>query len=389
MLVARPVAGSSLVVPASGAPDVACAGSTVAEPLSPLEAQFANPAGLAGFGETAAGSGLGLAYGRGVVSAQTGAGQYHADNSVIVPFLDGFAVLPWGRWTFGVSVMGTSGARFDYGPRPAVGIDKGFFSESSIFAVPIGAAYRLSDTLWLGAEISPLYGSTHLRFDETVAEAPAAPTYFRYTVSGLGVQGMVGITWRPVESWSFGLSVKPPGRIWTDGNTEFQGEKQNVDLDLEWPMAVSVGVKDRITPRWALTYGASFVQTSVLATSYMRYEKTPSANSPFLPDARDEWHHALGIDYAWSDAVKVFGGLSWANGIVGNRGVTPLSYDSQNDVRLSIGARRKTERWVIDGSFAYIFAESHHVTADQALMMPGGYNSKPAYLLSILLTRKF
>ena len=162
LLTPFPSYASSLLAGAAGAADSATAGSTIAEPLSPLGAQFANPAGLAGFEDRMIGGGLGLAYGSGEVTADEPAG-YHADNEVLVPFLDGFLTVPYGRWTFGISSMGTSGARFDYGARPAVGVGDGFFSESSMFGVPIAAAYRVSDKLWLGAEIGPIYGSVHLR----------------------------------------------------------------------------------------------------------------------------------------------------------------------------------------------------------------------------------
>ncbi|MFN2377825.1 MAG: OmpP1/FadL family transporter [Candidatus Binatia bacterium] len=382
-----PALASSLLAGSAGSADSAAAGATVAEPLTPLGAQFSNPAGLAGFTERKMGTSLGLAYGRGVVTADVPAG-YHAENEVLVPFFNTTLVVPWGRWTFGISSMGTSGARFDYGARPELGVNDGFFSESGILGIAIGGAYRVSDSLWLGAEIVPLYGSTHLRFSREVAEAPGASTPFRFTVDGFGVQAMFGVTWKPDENWSLGLGARPPGRIWTSGDTKFGAGKQDVDLELEAPAEVGLGITRGLFTAWKLSYGVRFLDSSVLSKSYIRYEQTPSANTPFVSDARDEWRHALGLEYAWSESLALLGGVSKANGIVGSKGTMPSSYDSR-DWRLSTGVIWKGETWEVDGMFGYLFAGSRRVSAEDAMVFPGKYDSKPAYILSATVLRKF
>lgn len=382
-----PVPASTLLGGTSGTADRALAGSSIAEPLSPLGAQSSNPAGLAAFTERAMGSGLGLAYGRGTVTADVPAG-YHADNEVLVPFLSGYMVIPWGRWTFSISSMGTSGARFDYGARPNLGVNDGFFAESGMFAVPVGAAFRVTDTLWLGAQIIPLHGSTHLRYSQEVEEYPGAPTPFRFTVDGFGVQGMVGVTWKPEEGWALGLSVKPPGRVWAHGDTRSPGGKQDVDLEVEVPTEVALGITRALGSRWKMSYGLRFTDSSVLRTSYFRFEDTPSADGPYLSGARDEWKHSLGLQYQWSEAVDVLAGFSKANGIVSSRGINPSSFDSR-DWRLNSGLRWSGKVWAIDTTLSYFFADSRRVSADEALVFPGKYESKPAYLLSVEISKKF
>lgn len=385
--VATPAQASTLFAGSAGAADGAAAGATTAEPLSPLGAQFANPAGLTAFTERAMGGNLGLAYGQGEVTGDVPAG-YHADNEVLVPFLNTFLVIPHGRWTFGISSLGTSGARFDYGARPNLGVDDGFFSETGMFGVPIGVAWRASDTVSIGAQITPLYGSTHLRYSQEVAEFPGEATPFRFTVAGFGVQGMLGATWKPNEVWSVGVSVKPPGRVWADGDTRLQGGKQRVDLELEVPTEVGFGIARALGARWRAYYSLRFTDSSSLGTSYIRFQQTPSANSPYLPGARDEWRHAVGLRHHWSDRVEVLGGFSQSNSIVSEKGVSPASFDGE-DWRLNSGLRWKGEVWSVDGSFAYFFRDSRRISAEDALVMPGEYKSKPAYLLSIGITKKF
>jgi len=73
---------------------------------------------------------------------------------------------------------------------------------------------------------------------------------------------------------------------------------------------------------------------------------------------------------------------------VSSKGINPASYDSK-DWRLNTGLRWKSGNWLVDSSFNYIFADTRNVSADDALVMPGEYESKPAYMLSVTITKKF
>lgn len=383
LLLPSSAAASGLLAGAAGSADAAAAGATVAEPISAIQAQFANPAGLAAFEQRQMGLGLGLAYGQGEITGDNG---YHADNEVLVHFAETFITVPRGDWTFGVSTLGTSGARFDYGPRPDVGIYDGFFSESGMMGIPIGAGWRATDRIWLGAQIIPLYASSHVRYSREVGEFPGELTKFRFTTSGFGVQGMFGATWKPDDAWAVGASVKPPGRVWTSGDTPLGSGKQDVDLEIEAPLEVAAGVTRTFATNWKASYGFRFMDTSVLAKSFFRFDDTPSADIAYLHGARDEWRHALGISYQWSERLMLLGGFSKANGIISSKGANPSSFDSK-DVRLSTGLSWRGESWTFDGAFTYLFEGSRRVHPDEALVLPGRYESKPAYILSVTITK--
>lgn len=372
----------------AGAADAGAGGSTVAEPLSALGAQFANPAGLARFEEREATQGLGVAYGRGVIRGSGPAAGYHAENEVLVFFPEFSLVVPRGRWTFAVSSIGTSGSRFDYGARPANGAPDVFFSESAIAGLPIGAALRVSDRLWVGAEIIPLFGQTHLRFSRPVAETGPDPLQFRFTVYGLGVQGMFGVRWKPDDRWTLGASYRPPGRLWAEGDTRFGSGKQDVELELEAPAEASFGVMRRLDSRWTVSYALRWVDASVLSSSWFRFERTPSADAPFLADARDEWRHSIGCQYRWSDALTLLGGFSQAGSIVGNRGVTPTAFDVE-DYRLNAGLAWTRSVWGIDAAVGYKFAGDRRIPEADARVLPGEYRSDPAYVVGFTLRRRF
>ncbi len=380
---------SGLLTPAVGAADIALSGSNIAEPRSASSAQFINPAGLAAFTETEVLVGPGLAFAGGEVRADQPAG-YDKTNDMVIVLPDFGVVYPTGRWTFGWSMHGSSGSRYDYGAEPSLGITDGFFSENSIFAVPLGAAYRVSDQLWVGAEIIPLYSMTHLRYtNPSVPEIGSEPVPFRFKVSGPGLQALLGVTWKPDDRWSFGLSYRPPGRIWTDGDMALpSGAKQDVALEIEAPSVAALGISRRVGERLTLSYGFRWTDSSAFSSAHFDFKQTPSANGPYIYDAQDELRNAIGAEFTLTDSWTLRGGVGRGTAIVGNKGVNPASYDVE-DFSFAGGAGYTRGRWTVDGAFVFMLGAERNVPAADALVFPGSYRAQPAFLLAMTVTRKF
>ena len=70
---------SALLPMSNGAPDMSLSGSTIAEPLTPSGALFANPAGLCAFEQTTLSGSLGLGFG---VTKITNDDGYSQDNDL-------------------------------------------------------------------------------------------------------------------------------------------------------------------------------------------------------------------------------------------------------------------------------------------------------------------
>lgn len=388
LLVARVCGASGLLTPAVGAADLALSGSNIAEPRSASGAQFINPAGLGAFTERALLGGPGVAFARGEVRADYPAG-YNKVNDMVVLLPDLGVVYPIGRWTIAWSAHGSSGSRYDYGAEPALGVPR-FFSENAILAAPLGAACRLSDRLWVGAEIIPMFSRTRLRYlSPGVAELEAGPVPFRFKVAGAGLQALFGVTWKPGERWSLGLSYRPPGRIWTEGEMRLpSGAKQDVELEIEAPSVAALGISRTLGQKLTLSYGFRWTDASAFGRSYFRFEQTPSANAPYIFDAQDEWRHTVGAEFALAERWLLRGGLGYGTPIVGNKGVNPASYDVQ-DLSVSGGAGYTRGRWTFDGVLVVQFGAERDVPAGDALVFPGSFKAAPAVLLGLSVTRRF
>jgi len=347
---------------------MAMGGAAVARPLSPSGALFVNPAGLVGFSTTTLTGSLGVCGGTEKVTASVPAG-YAPDHDVIAFMPEmGVSIAGSGGWRYGLGVSGSIGMNYDFPADPALGIDSEFFSEFTAVEFPLALAYEASDRLWLGVEPLPLFG--YLRNHYVLGGEP-----FSYKLTGPGVQAMAGATWLATETTSVGLSVRSPGRIWMEGSDVVTGVgRQDVDLHLDMPMQVNLGVEQTIGQRWRVGAVMRWSDTSSFGESIIKFERTPAADTPFIPDANDEWRVTVGLTYAWSENLELRAGVGRANHIVGNRGVSPMIFDN-DDVRIASGIGYDLGDWRLDLSAGLMPHASRVINASDALVLPGRYST--------------
>ncbi len=368
-----PSPASTLLAPSVGAADSATQGTRIADPHTPASALFANPAGLVQFESFTSTGGLGIAFGHGRIEASMPP-TYEETNNVIAGVPDLGVSIPYGeRWRFALGSYGTTGSTFDYDAEPAAGVPD-FFSETVVMAFPLGAAYRLTDQVSVGATVEPLFGQLRTHF--TLQDVP-----FRYKIYGAGLQGALGLSFRPFERWAVGLSVRLPGRIWMDGSMPVPGAgRQDVSVDLKMPTQVFLGATWHCTPRLTVSGAMRFTDASSFGDSTIEYELTPQANIGFVPHSKDEWRFALAAEYALREQLALRVGASWASHIVGTSGVSPLVYDGE-DTRISIGLGRRYDHWVFDVMAGYAFPAERRISAAEALALPGKYSMQGGIIM--------
>jgi long-subunit fatty acid transport protein len=373
---------SALLAPAVGVPDTALAGTAVALPPTPEGAMFQNPAGLGAFPTTTFSGGFGLGFGKGCVEVPEPVGYDECNRPMpIVP--SGSAVFPLGeRVRAGIGMFGSTGATFDYDSDPPM-VELGFYSETAIVSLPLALAYRVTEKLWVGAEISPLYGYLRNRIP-----MPEPPTYelarIKYTLHGAGVQGMLGITWVPSEFLALGFGVRTPGAVWLDGSTRYAGESPDVDLVIQMPTQVFLGITARPTPRLEISASVRWTDSSRLGDSDIEFA---DVELPFVPDAQDEWRTGLGASVRATDQLTLRGGFSYATALVGNEGVSPLLFDSQ-DWKITAGASYELGAWTLHLTGGYQFEEERTIAPSEALVLPGRYSNTGGIVLFGVVYRR-
>jgi hypothetical protein len=192
---------------------------------------------------------------------------------------------------------------------------------------------------------------------------------------------MLGIAARPIRSLGVGLGVRTPGAVWMRGDMPLPGgARQDVALDVKMPAQVFFGATWHAVPRLALSASVRYTAAASLGRSILHYERTPQIDSPFVPDAKDEWKLALAAEYALREGLAARLGFSRASRIVGARGVNPLVFDGE-DSKLAAGIGRTWGHWTLDATAGYNFATRRNIPAEAALVLPGTYRMQGAIVL--------
>lgn len=372
---------SQLLSPATGAQDNASLGTFVAEPSTPDAALFMNPAGLVRFRARTYTGSLGVVFPSTEVDSNPADYNRSDDRAGLLPSA-AVSVPLRDRWRFAFGAYGSVGTVFDFEAEPPE-VPADFVSDVSIGAAPLALAYEATPKLWVGVELLPLFGYVRNRY-ALIDEASGAALPVKYTLRGPGIQAMAGASWLPDDDWALGLSIKTPGMIWLDGSTVIGDDRVDVDLDLEMPTVVWGGVTRRLGERVEVSASLRWTDSSVFGDSKIEYA---SFSLPFVPDGKDEWRVALGAALRATERLTVRAGTAYASRIVGNKGVSPLLFDTE-DVKVAGGASYVLGGWSIDVMTGYQFASKRHVSAENALILPGTYEaSGPIVMLGTTFTR--
>ena len=245
-----------------------------------------------------------------------------------------------------------------------------FVSDVAIGAAPIALAYEVDAKLWVGAELLPLFGYLRNRFElPDPSSGTALP--IKYTLRGPGVQAMFGVSYLPNDRWSLGASARTPGMIWMDGSTVLAGDRVDVDCEVQMPTVLWAGVTRHIGQRLDVSTSLRWTDSSVFGDSKIKFAQV---RLPFVPDAQDEWRTALGADYRWNERLTLRGGVSYASRIVGNEGVSPLLFDTE-DIKIGGGASYSFAAWTLHSMLGYALEGKRNVPPGDALILPGDYTS--------------
>ena len=379
LALARAGAASMLLAPAVGTADNATNGAVVAIPSTPDSALFTNPAGLAAFETTTHSASFGAVFPHAEVDSDLADYNRSDDRAAFVPSV-GSSIPLRAHWRFGIGAYGSTGTTFDFEAEPP-GVPTDFLSDVAIGGAPLALAYELRPDVWLGAELVPLFGYVRNRYT-LLDPGSGGAIPVKYTLRGPGIQAMLGATWRPTDEWSLGLSVRTPGMIWLDGSTPIGGERRDVDLELKMPSVVWGGITRHFSEQLDLSASIRWTDASVFGESKIEYA---SFAIPFVADAQDEWRFALGATYAVTERITLRAGAAYASRIVGNKGVSPLLFDTE-DIKFSGGLGYNIGTWTIDVTAGYELEGNRHVPADDALILPGTYEaSGPIVMLGATL----
>jgi len=379
----------------SSASSMGLGGNTVAGADNPLDAMETNPATLSDIrGPTLQTS---------VIGADAEGVFHNRVNAHSVLGQDGLlgnvgAATAAGPWHFGFSVNPEIALAAQWRYRDAPGGLDGHTSygvqpqDSGIVVVRLafGASWDVNPQLSLGASVGLLYNQNHMRTPYVFQTQPAlrnVKTLFDLDTDGVGVDGQVGLLWKPLEALQLGLSYRTPSRVVTDGQATGNAGVQLANLGLGaarhdfnydatvtnvFPQQVNTGFAWKVTGRltalaemdwinWANAFdtlpvhlkGGKNALLNELVGSRNLYDHVPL-------DWRNQFVWRLGAEYALDDHWRLRIGYASARSSVPADTLTPLTASiPENILTAGIGYRR--DRLSIDLAYQFELPETERV----------------------------
>lgn len=342
-----------------GARALSLGGAEVADASDPLGAMGSNPAGL-GFQ-----SRLGVSAGVTAVLPDGDFSNSANSNSPIddspgfipdfalavplgdLPFTIGLGVVPEAalasEWTYVDAPGGATGAT-SYGVQ-------NHESEIVVLRSSLGLGWKVSETLSVGASVGLIYNDNRLHAPYIFQSHPAlagAKTLLDLQTDGFGVDGEFGLAWKPHDDWQFGLTYRLETRVETDGRAvgDVSGEplgladstyRYDAEVINKFPQRASAGASYRFHPQFRaiaqldwIDWSSAFDQLPVILSNGSNAQINGALGSDAITDYvplnwRDSWVGHIGLEYIYSEELRLRTGYSYGRSPVPDGTLTPLT----------------------------------------------------------------
>lgn len=224
-------------------------------------------------------------------------------------------------------------------------------------------AYRFNDWISIGVGVQIQYAKVTL--EQGIGPGGPVPPGVQGTLrgTGYGFGATAGVTLTPTPTttiglgWRSGINQKIDGVFVTNAVLPAT-TTGSADATVDLPDVVSLGIRQRLDPRWTLLGTAEWSNWSRIGTSNI---VQPSGASVFVLghaltvpfQYRDGWFFSGGAEYIWSDRLTVRGGVGYEISPVTDQVRTPLVPDN-NRFWASIGAS-----WQVFKGLHFDLAYSH------------------------------
>jgi long-subunit fatty acid transport protein len=372
---------SSIVPPDISASDAPLCGGVVASPNDGPRMLFHNPAGVAGIEGSEAGYGV---FGNPV------GGRYENEATGYDEKSNEFAAAPtvWLKsdalapWHVGAGIYGAVGTSYNFAADPAAGFPNRFLGESSVLQLGFVVGRELAPGLRVGLQIAPTYGKIRARFP-----SPLGPVSF--DVDGFGIGGIAGLTWEFVEGTTFGAAYRGPARVFMSGDADVGETDDEVEITFHVPQWVAFGFAHEVSPSLRLLAQARWTDYSEFEKGVFEYDRTPALDQPFIASAKARFRYAAGFEWGITEQFLLRGGMGAEDWMIEESAVSPLLYDNA-DILVGLGlATRFLERWKVDATLGYAFADDRKVTAEENPLFPGRYQLEVPFVAGFLITYRF
>jgi long-chain fatty acid transport protein len=237
-------------------------------------------------------------------------------------------------------------------------------------------AYKLTDTLSIGAGASANYANLDLRQGMIWPGQPY--DQFRFQGDGWGASGNAGVLWQPIRQLSLGLAFQTGTKINLDGyTTAYNGvaipaysypafsTRTGAQADFQFPLKVEGGISYRPTPKWNVEFDADYIDWDSVGTlNIQQAQGVPGLipqNVPVALQWESSWYYELGATRYFDNGWHVSAGYIFNQNSVPSAHYNPLVADEDRHF-FSVGVGRKGKQFDFDVAYQFGYGPDRTVT---------------------------
>lgn len=217
---------------------------------------------------------------------------------------------------------------------------------------------------------------------------------FTVKADGWAVGANLGLTWKPVDELTVGLTYRSRVKHTVKGDLDIArgasiSRSGPAEISVTTPDIIGLGAAWQVTPQWTLLAQANYFHWSNF--DKIDVKSNGSTFSVEAQDYRNSYSMALGVNYKWSDALTLRAGTQF------DRTPTVDSHRStrvpDNDrVWLALGASYDlTDSMSVDAAYAHVFIDDVKVdvTKSTGARVKAKLTDGSVDILSVALRYKF
>jgi long-chain fatty acid transport protein len=234
------------------------------------------------------------------------------------------------------------------------------------------AAWRVNENFSVGASLNAMYGK--IKNVVAVNNLIGSDGSLSLDDRAWGFGANVGLLYEADRGTRFGITYNSPVNLNFRAQTQWDGLgpgvrallasrgllDANVDLGVTVPQGVNASFYREVDPRWALLGSVGWQQWSKFGEVEVGVDSNNPIGLTTRLDFKDTWHVAGGVQYKWSDAWLLNGGIAYDSGFQDNGNVA-LALPANAAWRFGVGAQKeesKTFNW--GWSLEYLYGGDFH-----------------------------
>lgn len=237
-------------------------------------------------------------------------------------------------------------------------------------------AFRLLDTLSIGAGLSANYANLDLR--QGILWPGQPYDQFRFQGEGWGLAGNVGLLWQPVEKLSFGASLHTGMKINLEGYTSAYNNvaipaynypafatSTSAKADFQFPLKAEAGVSYRPTPKWNLEFDVDYTDWNSMGTVTIQqahaFPPLFPQNIPLPLQWESSMYYELGATRYFDNGWHVSGGYIFNQNAVPSAHYNTVVADEDRHF-FSLGVGRKGKQFDFDVAYQFGYGPDRTVS---------------------------